>query len=217
MSIRKPEAYFPFWDKISDQEKESLLPSVKEVHLQTKDLLISTQQRCLGLILVKSGALRVFILSESGREVNLFTMKPGEVCVLTATCLLDEFNFPIHIATVEDSVIYSIPHETFSPLADRNVYVENFMYKVALKRFSQIMWIIEDILFTKVDRRLAQILLEESKTGPTIKTTHESLAHRIATAREVVSRMLKYFAQEGWIELKRGQITVIDRPALKAI
>lgn len=215
--LENPEKYFPFWPHLSPKEQEDLLPKVQKVNLAHNELRISTQDQCLGVILVRTGLLRVFILSETGREVNLFTMGPGDGCVLTATCLLQEFNFPIHISAVEDTEVYSIDHFTFGQLANNNIYVENFMYKVALKRFSQVMWIIEDILFTKTDRRLAQILLYETRTNPTYMITHEALAQNIGTAREVVSRMLKYFAKEGWIESKRGQITVLNRSALEAI
>lgn len=217
MIFTQANKYFPFWEDLTDKQKESFLQSIQEVHMQKEDLMISSQTQCKGILLVKTGQLRVYILSESGREVTLFTMKPGELCVLSASCLLDGFTFPLHISSIEDSTVYSINQSYFGALVEENIYVENFMYKVAISRFSQVMWIIEDILFTRMDRRLAQQLLWDSQNSSTLKVTHEVLAKKLGTAREVISRMLKYFVQEGWISQKRGQIKILNRSALESL
>lgn len=214
MDSKNMKTHFPFWKQLTPPQKKFFTQSIQEIYMPKNDLWISTPSQCKGVILVKNGNLRVYILSENGREITLFNMKEGDLCVLSASCLLENFTFPLHIVATEDTVVYSINQNSFGQLADENVYVENFIYKIAISRFSQIMWIIQDILFTKIDRRLAQYILQESEDS-LLFATHEDIARNLGTAREVVSRMLKYFSQEKWIQTKRGQIEIINRPALK--
>ena len=163
--------------------------------------------------------IRIFLISEEGKEVTLYRISEGEVCVLSAACVLPSITFDIHIEAVSDTTLLQISAPAFSRLMKENIYVEAFAYKTASLRFSDVMWTMQQILFMRFDQRLAVFLLEESAARDTdvLKITHEQIAKLVGSAREVVTRMLNYFAEEGWVTLSRGKIAVKDRDALKSL
>jgi CRP/FNR family transcriptional regulator len=159
------------------------------------------------------------MLSEEGREITLYQLYKGDVCILSASCILNQITFDVHIDTETDSEILLISSHVISSLINSNVYVENFSYKLAADRFSDVMWAMQQILFMSMDKRLAVFLWDEmSKSdSDTIHLTHEQTAKYIGSAREVVTRMLKYFASEGIVELSRGGIKIIDKQKLRKL
>lgn len=171
---------------------------------------------CLGLIYVETGSIRTYILSEEGKEITLYRINPGEICVLSAGCVLDEITFEVHMTAEEDSQVISINPQAISQLIENNIYFENFTLKLGMKRFSEVMWTMEQILFMSFDKRLARFLLDEQKDN-SLSLTHEQIANYLGTAREVVSRMLKYFEQEGMVTLGRGLVTIIDKEKLSKL
>ncbi|MCX7658116.1 MAG: Crp/Fnr family transcriptional regulator, partial [Oscillospiraceae bacterium] len=179
----------------------------------------SPESDCIGAFLVKEGEIRVYMLSEDGREITLYRLGKGEVCMLSASCVLKNITFDVHISVVRDSEIYHISTSTYQKLIDSNIYVENFSYKIAMDRFSDVMWAMEQILFMSFDKRLAIFLIEESRknNSETINLTHEQIAKYMGSAREVVSRMLKHFSNEGLVELSRGGVKILDKNRLKAL
>ena len=138
---------------------------------------------------------------------------------MTASCILSSIHFDVHVDAEKDSEVLVINAPTFSKLCKENVYIENFSLRLATERFSDVMWAMEQILFMSFDRRLAIFLLDETgKTGTdTLTLTHEQIAKYMGSAREVVSRMLKYFAKEGMVEISRGCIRILDRKKLKEL
>ncbi|MEG1477949.1 MAG: Crp/Fnr family transcriptional regulator [Clostridiales bacterium] len=209
--------HFSFWEHLSDSEKETLLNSAKENHYEKGEYVQSGNQNCVGVISVKSGELRVYMLSEEGKEITLYRLFPGDTCVLSASCVLDAIAFEVFVNADEKSDVVLINAGDFRSLKENNIYVEAFAYKLATTRFSQVMWAMQQILFMTMDKRLAIFLNDEllKTKGDTIKLTHEQIAKYMGSAREVVSRMLKYFAQEGMVELSRGGIKIIDHEKLK--
>lgn len=205
--------YIPFWERLSKQEIEQLLSNISVSSYSEKELVHSGESDCVGILIVVKGRLRVFMLSKDGREITLFHMEEGEVCVLSASCIVGALTFPICIEAAENTGVININTDFFEALARENIYVENFMYKTAMMRFSQVMWVMEQVLFSGMDKRVAQFLLDEQEEG-CVRMTHEEIAKHIGTAREVVSRMLKYFEQEGWVLLKRGTVLLKDGEAL---
>lgn len=169
---------------------------------------------CIGIILVKSGKLRTYMLSEDGREITLFHLKEGDFCVLSASCILSAVTFDVFIDAEEDTDLWQINTGWFQQLTEENVYAENFMYKVALDRFSDVMWVMEQVIFMSMDKRLAIFLMDH---GPVIRMTHDEIARHLGTAREVISRMLKYFSSEGYVELSRGTVSILDRESLSPL
>ncbi len=210
---------FPFWDKLTESEVELIEKNISTVSYSKGHNLYSTDNECIGVLLIKNGSLRVYILSEDGREVTLYRLSPGDVCVLSASCILNSITFDVHIDAETDTDAYLINIGAFSKLSSNNVYVENFAYKNTMERFSDVMWAMEQILFMSFDKRLAIFLLDEAtKTNSSeLHLTQEQIAKYIGSAREVVSRMLKVFQADGILTQFRGVIHIIDKDKLRAL
>lgn len=210
---------FSFWEHLSAEEKELLCTNTVSVCYPKGTAIHSGSEDCVGVLLVKRGQLRTYLLSEGGRDVTLYRLFPGDVCVLSASCLMETITFDVFIDAEEDTEIFLINSPTFHRLADENIYVKCFGYQLATSRFSDVMWAMQQILFMGVDRRLAIFLLDESAKDGTneIHLTHEQIARYMGSAREVVTRMLKYLAGEGAVELFRGGIRILDKKKLRAL
>lgn len=209
--------HLTFWDKLSHAERELLMKHITQVTYHKGFNLHSSNSECLGVILIKEGSLRAYILSEDGREVTLYRLLSGEVCIFSASCVLNNITFDVHIDAEEDTKAYLINIGAFSKLCAQNVYVENFSYKTTTERFSDVMWAMEQILFMSFDKRLAIFLLDETtKTNSNeLHYTQEQIAKYIGSAREVVSRMLKVFQKNGLIEQSRGVIRILNKEELR--
>jgi CRP/FNR family transcriptional regulator, anaerobic regulatory protein len=207
----------PFWDKLRSQEQALILCNTAPVRYRQGENIHSGENDCVGILLIKSGALRTYILSEDGREITLFRLAEGDVCVLSASCILKSITFDVHIDAEHDSEVLLINSAVFQQICDKNIYAENFSNKIVVDRFSDVMWAMQQLLFMSFDKRLAIFLLDEvSKNGSdSISLTHEQIANYVGSAREVVSRMLKYFENEGFVKLSRGSVTVIDKKRLR--
>lgn len=205
-----------FWDKLDKTDKELLLNNTVIMKYKKGDILHNGVKECLGVLLVKSGSLRTYILSEEGKEVTLYRLSSGECCILSASCILKDITFDVSIEAQTDCEILVMKASVFEQLITRNVYAENFSYKVTAERFSDVMWAMEQILFLRFDQRLAIFLLDESKKleSDKITVTHEMIAKYLGSAREVVTRMLKYFATENMVEVTRGVIVIKDKKKL---
>ena len=210
---------FPFWEHLSEEEKQRFCSDAVPAHYAGGESVHNGSDDCIGVLLVESGQLRTFMLSEDGRDITLYRLFPGDVCILSASCVLDTITFDVFIDAEEDTDLVLINSAVFHQTADENIYVKCFGYQLATERFSDVMWAMQQILFMGADKRLAIFLNDEiSKSGSSmIKMTHEQIARYMGSAREVVSRMLKYFESEGIVELSRGAITVIDRKHLRML
>lgn len=208
-----------FWERLSEPEKRLLCDNTMPVRYAKGTVVHGGGEDCIGVILLKSGQLRTYILSEDGRDVTLYRLFKGDVCVLSASCVLDAITFDVFIDAEEDTEILLINSAIFHQLADQNIYVKCFGYQLATTRFSDVMWAMQQVLFMSADQRLAIFLIDElSKNGgDEIKLTHEQIARYMGSAREVVSRMLKYFAQEGVVTLSRGGLKVVDKAKLRQL
>ena len=208
-----------FFDKLSAAESKLLLDNTGSCVYKRGESIFSAAYECIGLLIVKSGELRVFILSENGKEVTLYRLGPREICILSASCVLDQITFDVHMEAEADSEVLMIHASAFAQLIEQNIYVENYSLKVTASKFSEVMWKMEQILFLNFDSRLAIFLLDEAaKTGSDrIELTHEQISKYMGSAREVVSRMMKYFENEGYVELHRGVTKILDKAALKKL
>ena len=200
---------FPFWDKLTDEQQDYLCRFARPVHYDKGAHVHSPTENCVGILLLRSGQLRAYLLSEEGRDVTLYRLYAGEVCILSASCVLDAVTFDVHIDAEEPVDAYCIGAGAFKRVMDENIYVRCYAYQMTAESYSETMWAMQQILFMSADRRLAIFLTDElAKTGGTdLRMTHD---------REVVSRMLKYFAEEGLVKLWRGGLTVLDKPRLLA-
>ena len=163
-----------------------------------------------------SGQLRAFLLSEEGREVTLYRVREGETCVLSSSCLMDAIVFDVLIEAIEETHVITLPVTALSPLAQQRPEIELFLYKTASERFSDIMWTMQQILFMGMDRRAA-IPLGVLFYAAMMRDYKPKMARYIGSAREVVTKVLKYFAQEGIVALRRGTITILDREKLRRL
>ena len=205
-----------FWDKLTEGEKELLISSTAQASYVKGENIHGGVNDCAGVVIVKSGVLRTYMLSDDGKELTLYRLYAGDMCVLSASCVLSCITFDIFVDAESDCEIYLVSAPVFSEITQNNIYAECFAYKMAAIRFSDVMWAMQQILFMSFDRRLAVFIIDElSKSGGnTLKMTHDQIAKYMGSAREVVSRMLKYFTNEGIVELSRGEITVTDRKKL---
>lgn len=210
------QSHFTFWGKLSANERELVKQNTAKVTYTKGYNLHSADNECLGVLLIQSGELRVYILSEDGREVTLYRLTHGDVCILSASCILNSISFDVYIDAEVDTDVLLLNIGTFSKLTKNNIYVENYAYKNAMERFSDVMYAMEQILFITFDKRLATFLLDEIRKNksPNIYLTQEQIAKYVGSAREVVSRMLKSFQSQGMIEQSRGLIRVIDKEKL---
>lgn len=210
---------FPFWDKLTDGQREIFCRNTHLVKYAKGENIHGGGGECTGGILVKTGCIRVYILSEGGKEVTLYRLYPGEICMLSASCVLQAITFDVMVDAEEDSECYIINGKMFADITKHNVYAENFALNLVASRFSDVMWVMQQILFMSFDKRLAIFLYDEMiKTGDeNIRLTQEQIAKYVGSAREVVSRMLKYFASEGIVSYSRGGVRILDKKKLKQL
>jgi len=210
--------YLPFYAELSPQHKETLCAASSGQTVYAGTHIHGFGARCTGIILVLEGCLRSYLLSEDGRDVTLYRIRKGSVCILSASCVLCAITFDVSIDAEEDSRILVIDPIPYNRISGIDVHMDLFNYKQAVARFSDVMWKMQQILFMKVDCRLADALLTLCKEqgSDTIRIKQETLARDIGTAREVVSRMLNYFESDRIIETGRGRIRILDRVRLEA-
>ncbi len=207
---------FPFWDKISETERNSICDNSVAL-TYPKGTTIHDGTECSGVFFVNSGCLRVYIMSEDGKVVTLYRLHKGDMCMLAASCVLQAVTFDVFIDAEENSECYIVSGPAFEKISENNPDIKIFALETAVSRFSDVMWVLQQILFMSMDKRLAIFLWDEStRTGSdTITLTHEQIAKYIVSAREVVSRILKYFSNEGIVEVSRKGIKILDKKRLK--
>ncbi|MBE6531129.1 MAG: Crp/Fnr family transcriptional regulator [Ruminococcaceae bacterium] len=213
------EKSFPFWAQMSSADRETFIRSSHSVSFK-KGTNIHDGNECTGIILIKSGSLRLYLLSEDGKEVTLYRLFPGDICILSASCVLQTITFDVFIDSDEDSECVVVGSCAYEDLSLRLPEAKIFALEVAVSRFSDVMWVMQQILFMSMDKRLAIFLLDETaKNGSdTVKLTHEQIARYMGSAREVISRMLKYFASEGIISSSRSEgIKILDKKRLREL
>lgn len=212
-------ARLPFWGDLTEQERDIVQKSAFLRRYEKGAQVHSGGQECLGLLLVLSGEIRTYLLSGEGREITLFRLYPGDVCVLSASCVLSQISFDTQLTAQQDTQVLVIPASVVALLRDTNLAARCYLYELATQRFSDVMWAMQQLLFRQLDQRLAAFLLAEyRRTGsPTIAMTHEQLAQQISSAREAVARILKQFAEDGLVELKRGAITLLNPAGLEKL
>ena len=207
---------FPFWNMLSEEDKNTLCRSSQRVQF-SKGTNIHDGNRCTGVILINSGSLRLYMLSEEGKDITLYRLFPGDMCMLSASCVLNEITFDVFVDSEENSDCVVVGGCALAALSERITEVRLFALETALGRFSDVMWVMQQILFMSMDKRLAIFLTDETaKTGSdTVSLTHEQIAKYMGSAREVVSRMLKYFASEGIVEVSRKGVKILDKKRLR--
>ncbi|MCI8372810.1 MAG: Crp/Fnr family transcriptional regulator [Lachnospiraceae bacterium] len=209
---------FPFWEEISREDQEEICRNSHNAAYQ-KRTHVHDGNECSGVILVRTGSLRLYMMSEEGKDITLYRLQKGDLCMLSASCVLSSITFDVFVDAEEDSTCLVISGPVFSAVSERNPAMKIFALETAVSRFSDVMWVMQQILFMSMDKRLAIFLADESaRTGSDMITlTHGQIARYMGSAREVVSRMLKYFAKEGIVEVSRKGVKILDRKRLRSL
>ena len=209
---------FPFWENIRPEERDYICAHSTAL-TYPKGTTVHDSSECSGVFFVRSGCLRVYMLSEEGKDVTLYRLHAGDMCMLAASCVLQAITFDVFVDAEEASTCYVVSGPAFAAVAERNPAVKIFSLETAVSRFSDVMWVMQQILFMSMDRRLAIFLADESARigDEVIPLTHEQIARYMGSAREVVSRMLKYFAGEGLVQLSRKGVRILDKQRLREL
>jgi len=211
--------YFPVWNKLTPQQQSKLKAAVFMRDVPAGMVIHNGGADCMGLVLVQSGRLRSYILSEEGREITIYRLFERDMCLFSASCMIKNMQFDVTVEAERDSKIWIIPTYMYKELIDESLPMANYVNDLMASHFSEVMWLMEQIMWKSFDKRLASFLLEESALEDTDKLTitHEKIANHLGTAREVVTRMLRYFQSEGLVNLARGTVEITDREGLEAL
>ena len=215
----KFEEYFPVIRKLTKEQQKRIQEAVTEKSVEKGTVLHDGAADCTGLLVVQSGMLRAYILSEEGREITLYRLFERDVCLFSASCMMSGIQFEVTIEAEKDTRVWVIPTKVYKSLMEESAPVANYTNELMASRFSDVMWLIEQIMWKSFDKRLAEFLLEEVSVEGTslLKITHEVIGNHLGTAREVVTRMLRYFQSEGMVKLSRGMIEITDAAGLEEV
>ena len=210
---------FPVWEKLTPAQQQLISSSVLSRTLGKGAVLHNGSADCAGLVLIRSGQLRAYILSEDGREITLYRLLDRDICLFTASCVMRSVQFEIMIAAEKDSEVFIIPPYIYKKVMEESAPLANYANELMASRFSEVMWLIEQIMWKSIDKRLANFLLDEAslENSDVLKLTHEMIANHMGTAREVITRMLRYFQNEGYVRLTRGSVEIVDRGGMEAL
>ncbi|MBQ3519178.1 MAG: Crp/Fnr family transcriptional regulator [Clostridia bacterium] len=209
---------FPFWEELNEADKDFLCRNSVAIGYP-KGTTLHDGTECSGVFMVRRGSLRVYILSEDGKEITLYRLHEGDMCMLAASCVLQTITFDVMIDAEEDCECFIVSGPAFATISEQCANVKIFALETAISRFSDVMWVMQQILFMSLDKRLAIFLYDEATRlqTNTLTLTHEQIAKYMGSAREVVSRMLKYFANEGIVQVSRKGIKIIDKKKLREL
>ena len=211
--------YFPIWDKLTADQQERISSISEFRKFNAGTVLHDGSPECMGMLLVKSGQLRAYLLSDEGREVTICRFFEMEICLFSASCVMPNMQFDVFIEAEKDTEIWVIPACLYQNLMDESLALSNYSHGLVMSHFSEVMWLMEQIMWKSFDKRLASFLLEETvvEGTDTLKLTHEKIANHLGTAREVVTRMLRYFQNEGLVRLTRGSVIVENPKGLRKL
>ena len=213
------QSYFPIWNKLTASQQERILSSLMERKISKGTVIHNGSMDCTGLLLVKSGQLRAYILSDEGREITIYRLFDRDMCLFSASCIMRSIQFEVTIETEKDTELWIIPAEIYQSIMEESAPVSNYTNELMATRFSDVMWLMEQVMWKSLDKRVAAFLLEEMSIERTaqLKITHETIANHLGSHREVITRMLRYFQNEGMVKLSRGMIEITDAEKLEEL
>ena len=211
------QSCFPIWDRLDTEQQARILGSLVSHRVKKGTVIHNGSMDCTGLLLIKSGQLRVYILSDEGREITLYRLFELDMCLFSASCMLRSIQFDVTIAAEKDTEFWVVPTEVYKGILEESAPAANYTNELMASRFSDVMWLMEQIMWKSLDRRLAAFLLEEASIegSDRLKITHEAIANHLGSHREVITRMLRYFQNEGMVRLSRGVIEITDADKLE--
>lgn len=211
--------FLPFYDYLSETEKMFIERNSVIRSFNKNEIFHESNYEWLGLIYQISGSMKIFITSKEGRNINLFRIEQDETYAFSASCAFRNISFETTIRIEEPSSVLLINPSAASKLINDNIYVRCCIYEKSTQNFSSVMSAMEQILFNSIEERLSSFLITESlKRGSSeINMTHEQIADHVNSAREVIARMLKKFAERGLVTLKRNSVRIENFSELRFI
>lgn len=213
------ENYFPVWSKLTADQQEKLRSQITYRQVEKGTVLRNGSLDCTGVFLIESGQLRAYILSEEGREITVYRLFDRDMCLFSASCMMRSIQFEIIIEAEKTSNLWLIPVDAYRSVMEDSAPLANYTNEVMASRFSDVMWLIEQVLWKSLDKRLAAFLLEEAaiEGSVSLKITHEAIANHLGSHREVITRMLRYFQSEEMVRLSRGCVMLVDEAKLRQL
>ena len=213
------QSCFPIWNRLDTEQQARILGSLVSHRVKKGTVIHNGSMDCTGLLLIKSGQLRVYILSDEGREITLYRLFELDMCLFSASCMLRSIQFDVTIAAEKDTEFWVVPTEVYKGILEESAPAANYTNELMASRFSDVMWLMEQIMWKSLDRRLAAFLLEEVSIegSDRLKITHETIANHLGSHREVITRMLRYFQNEGMVRLSRGAVEIADADKLEEL
>jgi len=205
---------FPVFRELPGPRLESLLAEAQVLKVPAGSVLFDAAQPCRGFPLLLEGAVRVAKHAPSGREILLYRVEPGQGCILSGGCLLGHSDYAARGVAESDVTLLSLPPAPFHELMLGFEPFRRFVFGMYGERLAEVMELVEEVAFRRLDERLAQLL---ASRGPVLETTHQKLADELGSVREIVSRLLRAFEERGWVKLERERITVLEPEALAAL
>lgn len=197
---------FPVFGKAGHELQTELFAHGTLAEIPAHQFICLEGNKCSGIPLVLEGRARVYKLSESGREITLYRVEPGDSCILTASCIMSDVDFPAFVATETEVEAIIIPPAIFHRWVNQYEVWSEFLWGMLASRFAEVISLVEEVAFQRVDKRTAEYLLEAAGADGLIKKTHQDISADLGTSREVISRILKEFEHKGFITLSRGEI-----------
>jgi CRP/FNR family transcriptional regulator, anaerobic regulatory protein len=211
---RKLLESFPVFVGLPAERLDAVLAEAQAVHATRGSVLFDAEQPCRGFPLLLEGSVRVTKSAPSGREILLYRVEPGQGCILSGGCLLGHSDYSATGTADEDVTLLSIPPALFQELLLESESFRSFVFGMYGERLAEVMELVEEVAFRRLDTRLAQLLI---RRGPVLEDTHQRLADELGSVREIVSRLLRGFEDRGWVRLERERITVLDPKSLSAL
>ena len=211
--------YFPIWEKLTDSQQAMISDHAFLRKAEKGELVHNGAIECTGLLLVRSGQLRGYILSEEGREITIYRLFERDVCLFSAACMMNSIQFAVMVEAEKDAEFWVVSPHAYKQVMTESAALANYTNELMAARFSEVMWLMEQIMWKSMDKRVANFLLEEMVIEGTaqLKITHETIANHLGTHREVVTRMLRYLQNEGLVKLTRGTVEILDEQGLRQL
>lgn len=213
------QEYFPIWDQLQTHQQRRLLDALAFQTVKRGTILHDGSTDCTGLYLIQTGQLRAYVLSEEGREITIYRLFDRDMCLFSASCIIQALRFDVTIQAEKDTQLWGIPAGLYRSLMAESAVVANYTNELIASRFSEVMWRMEQFMWKSMDKRVAAFLLQEASIEGTcqLKITHETIANHLGSHREVITRMLRYFQSEGLVKLSRGMVTILDAEKLEEL
>lgn len=211
---RRAVEHFPALAGLDPGRLAHLLEDAQLLRVSAGAILFDADQPCRGFPLILEGAVRVVMNAPSGREILLYRVDPGEGCIMSGGCLLGHSDYAARGIAEQDVTLLNLPPAAFNALLLEHEPFRRFVFGMYGERLAEVMMLVEEVAFRRLDERLAQLLVHR---GPVIEATHQKLADELGSVREIVSRLLRSFEQRGWVKLERERITLTDPKSLAAL